>query len=567
MPTTSGKPLLELATAYNSLRDSGFDFSTAVGEPIDNAIQAQATKIDIITKTVEKDNPNSKKKLPVIQQVAIVDNGYGMNADVLHSCLQLGYSTRYNDREGIGRFGVGATLAAISQCKKITVFSRDQSKGDFLSTYIDIDEIAKKDQLEIPYPVITKPYLKINPLINQDSGTIIVWDKCDRLETDPNGKPINSKLLLDELEEWISRAYRYFLWDEREIYLNGKPIIAHDPLYLNPKGTRFSEDEPAKVEFSHKLEWQIPSNPTKTSEIKITLTLLPESLRAKRGAGGKPPAIERKIDKNEGISLLRHKREVAFGNFYPMLPSVIEIDRWWGCEINFEPDLDECWEIRNVKRGARPIAELREAIKKLLSKKVLDLREEIQQYWKRVDVAKAQEKGVHTPAEDIVKEVENTVKPAVQAGKVLSPEQKEEKRREVTEDPELTEYEKTVLRKKVAGPSPLPISIKSKAMAGAEFMETDHIGNGQIVLTFNKEHPFFSEIYSKLEELEQSVDENTQTTALVIRYAIDLLLMAYGRAESMIDLDNPTINEVMTELRSYWGVQLRKYINKLADEQ
>ncbi|MBN3890405.1 MAG: ATP-binding protein [Nostoc sp. JL31] len=567
MPTTSGKPLLELATAYNSLRDSGFDFSTAVGEPIDNAIQAQATKIEIITKTVEKDNPNSKKKLPVIQQVAIIDNGYGMNADVLHSCLQLGYSTRYNDREGIGRFGVGATLAAISQCKKITVFSRDKSTGNFLSTYIDIDEIAKKDQLEIPYPVITKLPLKINPLINQDSGTIIVWDKCDRLETDPNGKPISSKLLLDELEEWVSRAYKYFLWDRREIYLNGKPIIAHDPLYLNPKGTRFSEDEPAKVEFSHKLEWQIPSNPNKTSEIQITLTLLPESLRSKRGAGGEPPATERRIDKNEGISLLRHKREVAFGNFYPMLPSVIEIDRWWGCEINFEPDLDECWEIRNVKRGARPIAELREAIKKLLSKKVLDLRKEIQEYWKRVDAANAQEKGVHTPAEDIVKEVEKTVKPAVQAGKILSTEQKEDKRREVIEDPELPEYEKTVLRQKVAGPSPLPISIKSKAMAGAEFMETDHIGNGQIVLTFNKKHPFFSEIYNKLEELEQSTDENTQTTALVIRYAIDLLLMAYGRAESMIDLDNPTINEVMTELRSYWGVQLRKYIKKLADDQ
>ncbi|BCL39286.1 ATP-binding protein [Nostoc sp. MS1] len=142
MHTQSGKPLLELATAYKSLRDSGFDFSTAVGEPIDNAIQAQATKIRVITKTIERDNHNSKKKLPVIQQVAIVDNGYGMNADVLHGCLQLGYSTRYNDREGIGRFGVGATLAAISQCKRITIFSRNKSTSSFLSTYIDIDEIA-----------------------------------------------------------------------------------------------------------------------------------------------------------------------------------------------------------------------------------------------------------------------------------------------------------------------------------------------------------------------------------------------------------------------------------------
>ncbi|BCL39287.1 hypothetical protein [Nostoc sp. MS1] len=194
---------------------------------------------------------------------------------------------------------------------------------------------------------------------------MVIWDKCDRLATDPNGRPISAEILLNELKEWISRAYRYFLWDKVEIYLNEEKIIAHDPLYINPKGTKFINDEPAKKAFSHFLEWPVPSNPNKTSKIEITLTLLPESLRPRRFVGGELPAVERRIDKNEGISLLRHRREVAFGNFYPMLPSVIEIDRWWGCEINFEPELDECWEVRNVKRGARPIPELREAIKRL----------------------------------------------------------------------------------------------------------------------------------------------------------------------------------------------------------
>ena len=30
---------------------------------------------------------------------------------------------------------------------------------------------------------------------------------------------------------------------------------------------------------------------------------------------------ERRIDENQGISILRHRREVAFGNLYPMVPS------------------------------------------------------------------------------------------------------------------------------------------------------------------------------------------------------------------------------------------------------
>ena len=92
----------------------------------------------------------------------------------------------------------------------------------------------------------------------------------------------------------------------------------------------------------------------------MKLTLLPEAWRTKQGDGGRKPAVKRRIPENQEISILRHHREVAFGNFYPMVPGQRPIDRWWGCEINFEPELDECWEIKNVKRGARPIKELRD---------------------------------------------------------------------------------------------------------------------------------------------------------------------------------------------------------------
>ena len=54
-----------------------------------------------------------------------------------------------------------------------------------------------------------------------------------------------------------------------------------------------------------------------------------------------------------------------------------------GCEINFEPDLDECWEVKNVKRGARPIEELRNKLRELLVSPIRELRKEVQNYWKR----------------------------------------------------------------------------------------------------------------------------------------------------------------------------------------
>jgi hypothetical protein len=42
-----------------------------------------------------------------------------MNRRTLHNALKLGYSTRYDDRKGMGRFGVGAKMGGISQAKRI----------------------------------------------------------------------------------------------------------------------------------------------------------------------------------------------------------------------------------------------------------------------------------------------------------------------------------------------------------------------------------------------------------------------------------------------------------------
>ena len=145
----------------------------------------------------------------------------------------------------------------------------------------------------------------------------------------------------------------------------------------------------------------------KTSSISVKLTLLPEAWRTDRGDGGRPHARKRRIDDNQGISILRHHREVAFGNFYPMVPSQRAIDRWWGCEINFEPELDECWEVKNIKRGARPIKELRDTLRDLLTSKIHKLRKDIQNYWK-IGIPDKIVQHVHQTASSLI-ETNNSV--------------------------------------------------------------------------------------------------------------------------------------------------------------
>ena len=299
MKEQKGLPLLELGTAYQSLRESGFDFSTAIGELIDNSVQAKAKRIDIIPKIVEKRPEGSSKPVSVIIQVSVVDDGHGMDAETLNGCPQLGFSTRYNDREGLGRFGVGATYASISQCKRTIFCSRPKGTGNFLATYIDLDEIAENTQADIPKP--SKSYLPraLKDISFDNSSTIVVWEKCDRLESDANGKPNQANELLDELTNWISRAYRYIIWGGVDIYINDQKVAAYDPLYLNTDKTEFPDNSCAKLIHSEPFSWDVPNSPGKTSSVSVKLTLLPETWRTKQGDGGREPAVKRRIPENQ----------------------------------------------------------------------------------------------------------------------------------------------------------------------------------------------------------------------------------------------------------------------------
>ena len=304
-----------------------------------------------------------------------------MDADKLNSCPQLGFSTRHN-RKGLGRFGVGATYASISQCRRTVFCSRANGTGNYKATYIDLDEIENETQTNIPIPNEVHLPKDLEDIASENSSTIIVWQECDRLQSDANGRPIESSELLDELKEWVSRTYRYKIWDGVEVYINNERILAYDPLYLNTSLTNFPNDPSSTVRCIKSIKWDIPNLRGRTSIITVKLTLLPKQWRTEQGDGGREHAVKRRIPENENISILRDHREIAFRNLYPVVPSQLDIDRWWGCEINFEPDLDECWEVKNIKRGANPIKELRDELKKLLTPNILALRKDIQNYWK-----------------------------------------------------------------------------------------------------------------------------------------------------------------------------------------
>lgn len=105
----------------------------------------------------------------------------------------------------------------------------------------------------------------------------------------------------------------------------------------------------------------------------MTLTLLPRDWRRRLPGDGKSDfAKERRVHENEPLSILRAGREIFFDSLRGVMPSQDgrQIDRFIGKEIEFHPELDECFHVRNVKKGAEPIEGLRDRLKDLIFKSI-----------------------------------------------------------------------------------------------------------------------------------------------------------------------------------------------------
>lgn len=546
--------LFKVDRVLTSLRESDFTLESAIGEIIDNSLQAKANVMKIsMIETQRKVNVRSSI---VTGKIGFYDDGIGMNGEVLHGCLQMGYSTRYNDRSGIGRFGVGATLAAISQCQRIEIYSRISETGPFLWTYIDLEEISKGEMEYIPIPVEKEIPEEFKKIVNEvGSGTLVVWDKCDRIQVDSRGSTITYNFVQTSLSHWIGRTYRTYLDGGIKIYINEREILPHDPLYvmtskLHPDLIFATEIEPIVISVP------IPNREGETSDVIVRMSLLPKELRSVRGSGSSAEAKKFRVPENEGISVLRAGREIAYDVIREIQGSPKDIDRWWGCEIQFDPVLDELWQVRNIKRGARPVESLAEQIKSRINRTIKTFRDQVQADWKNTTNEENKTLGVHHVSENIAKDVEpRSVKG--RAGK-NTPEQKKQEmvnkllQTSTVSTEQLEERKERFLQQ--------PFTIIDSDWPGSEFFEAKYFGD-QIIIQYNNRHPFFEKVYSRLLEIEKSevpVEIDSELISLV-RNAIDLLLVGYAKAESQDD--DP--EDRYSDLRGQWGIHLKSTINRL----
>ena len=383
--------LFHVGRAFESLRNSNFDTVSAIGEVIDNSLQAGAKNVRMRIKKAQ----TKKDKVDLIS-IAFGDDGKGMTTNTLEKCVQVGFSERYNDRSGIGRFGVGMTLGAVTQCTRIEVYSKPQG-GNWNFIFLDLDKLKDMEDAEPEKPIQHEIPREYADLVG-DTGTLVVWKNWDREDAK-----------ISDIKDWISRVYRKYIGeeiikddkvvpndDQRRIFFDdgdiNEEIHAMDPLYVT--NTTFADEKAELYKAIVMEEWvhefdKPPDNPHGKKSIVIRVSLLPASWRSARKTGNSKENRNRRVHTNEGISIIRNNREVFYGHIpYYTIPDPIhsgrgkgfhELDRYWGCEIEFNADLDHWFSVKNIKVGAKPTPELRLKIQEALNPTIQSLRKKIRE--------------------------------------------------------------------------------------------------------------------------------------------------------------------------------------------
>jgi anti-sigma regulatory factor (Ser/Thr protein kinase) len=520
-------PIIALDKFVQATRDSGYKgTASAVSELVDNSLQAKASRIAVTLTETEGEHPI---------EVCVYDNGCGMDMFTLRQALRFGGSSRFGDRSGLGRYGMGLPNSSLSQAQRVTVFTwqsldvtRGRSKGateavpeGVYSSYLDLDEIARGELEHVPKPrvVLAPPSACRGP-----SGTVVVWQRCDRLDN----RRVST--LARKLASELGRRFRHFIWKGIQLTINGRPVEAVDPLFLHNTGSA-----PVGQLFGEELEYEVmvdSCDPGRgTGVVRVRFSELPVhewqrlSNDEKRALG---------ISKGAGVSVVRAGREVDYGWFLMGEKRRENYDDWWRCEIQFDPILDEAFGITHTKQQVRPQVHLVEALTPDLEStaRVLNGRVRQAHLQAKVQERSSQAEEVATQRDQLLRPLGRAPEPA--ARKLMA----ELKRKHPS------------LKKTPQTKGKTEYSIVESPIRETTFFTYAYDGE-RVVLVVNSDHPFYAQIYKPLADSESSRDKE-------LRARLDLLLLAAVRSEAATGGRRA---ETLAKHRLEWSNTLAAYLN------
>ena len=332
-----------------SIRSVGYSLKEAISDLLDNSISAQATKVKII---LERDGD---------LEFHLFDNGKGMDLTKLVSAFRLGSTNPKEVRSDndLGRFGMGLKTASLSQCRQVTVTTKQNNL--VISRTLDLDEVAKQKKWIIGELNIPK---RLKELFNTvDSGTIVSWKKIN--QSSINDQEFQDLLL--EIRNYISVCFHRFMERTNKkvsFYLNNVKIKSTSPIV---EGSQvFSEVSIDGVDST------------------MTAFTIPIRLHNQEYSLFNSFELFNGVENQQGVYIYRSDRLLCFGGW---LGIVKPNNSYKLCRvvIDFENDYhsDIMWSIDIKKTKAEIPYVYKQEIKNFVKKAQLDSSRKIGKYNKR----------------------------------------------------------------------------------------------------------------------------------------------------------------------------------------
>lgn len=580
-------PLFLGQTLVSSLRDLGYNSTTsALCEHVDNAIQWGATEVRVY---FHQTGHRGDFKIATL----VYDNGSGMAPHVLKVATAFGGSMVYENRQGIGRYGMGMKTAALSMSPVFDVYTW-QEPGAIYSMTVDVGEIgnSRTNLIELPDPVLydqlpsdvldilTKPMVfPKNPHESQTllaatreelreqigpSGTIVFMPECDRLSFR------KAQTLAEHATKEMARIYRRFIAKGLRLFVNNRLVDAFDPTYWMTSARHTTIDgldpKQSKLVGSWPISIPVEEGSAETSTIHVRLYALPYEQWSE---------LPRKVLRNDlhvfddhTVSFIRNDREVEIGASYPRLKiRKNSYNLWLRLEIDFAGEADEGFGVAANKQGVRLKEYVSEVIVDRIGPEIAAVRETIKQLQGRRATQKSGSKI--TEAERRATDAE------IFQGKQL---------------PEPTEEERAALNENLKA---LAITLKRENETDEQALErlkgsryVTHFKHdeywpfyhcdfrfGKVILTINTAHAFFEKIWRPLSELskmagtgdeleDESIDglNDVGRTCSEVLVGLQSLLLSLARTQSQLcSRDHGSESEfeqLFDKLRREWSSNL-----------
>ena len=337
-----------LSVFLSSLRDIGYSFETALADLVDNSISANAENIKIYA-------------LPSTDNLVIFDDGDGMSENELREAMRLGTQKENRVKNDLGRFGLGLKTASFSQCRKLTVFSKNRQN---VSGYTwDLDVLAKENDwlLQKAYIDVLKSKLdELNPQIfvefsSAKHASLILWEKIDRYSK-------------EEFEEELTHArkhlsltfHRYlsfpgFNRQTIKLYFNNTKIDPFDPFISRDKNV-------TRAGMQAQTDKYTLSNGTSLS---VTPYILPP-LNKLSQSEYKELATTEGFTRSQGFYLYRQGRLLIYGTWFG-LSCIKDASNLVRIKIDVDVCQDKEWKIDVKKSTAFPNLEIRKILSHYVS--------------------------------------------------------------------------------------------------------------------------------------------------------------------------------------------------------